>query len=667
MVSYQQEPVKSSQSVAMSEDQRQERLNSLLTGRLAEQSHFPRDFTIIKSLGVGSFGTVYVADWHSALPSGAIVPAMQHSQTRPEYVNKRLVAIKKMKKPFIHWEDCIQLNELRSLLVMPPHEHIIPLYDVFLSSNSHELHMVFECMEGNLYQLVRARKGRPLAQGLVASISKQILEGLHHIHSNNFFHRDMKPENLLITTTGLGDYYDQSTDQSFPSVQQDVLVIVKIADFGLAREITSAPPYTEYVSTRWYRAPEVLFHAPHYTPAVDCWALGTILAEMLRLDPLFPGSSEMDQVLRICSVLGTPMRASAHNTFGAVPRGGGYWPEINKLCRPLGFCFPDLDAEPFAPFFPSNTPLNFIKMMLSMLQYNPASRISPESCLRHAYFREDAPRYRLRSKLMPSLAPAPHRSSSTLSPFSASSPDRSSIKNQRYRPVSSPLKSGSAYPSPNAATSINKNPSLYSNASHLQIAGSSLTPPTLGSHVELREALELHDKAVGVSSARQQSDQRYGSTPAVSKVSNAMASPTPPLMSPSQNTSPVHCLSARSSPGSKNISSQSAEQLRASLASTSSSLPIGKDNDRGHDLQDESPSNVSSDPQAKTSSPSASGGLASWVLRKSANTQRQSKQEKLKKREAELLAMRERSRAVLLKRSELLASEYGDRINGYLD
>ncbi|WFD43943.1 non-specific serine/threonine protein kinase [Malassezia psittaci] len=649
----------------MSEDQRQERLNSLLTGRLAEQSRRPRDFTIIKSLGVGSFGTVYVADWHSALPSGAIVPAMQHSFTRPEYANKRLVAIKKMKKPFVHWEDCIQLNELRSLLLVPPHDNIIPLYDVFLSNQSHELHMVFECMEGNLYQLVRARKGRPLAQGLVASITKQILEGLHHIHSNNFFHRDMKPENLLITTTGLGDYYDQTTDRSSQTVQQDVLVIVKIADFGLAREITSAPPYTEYVSTRWYRAPEVLLHSPHYTPAVDCWALGTILAEMLRLDPLFPGCSEMDQVLRICYVLGTSLRASAHDSSGAVPRGGGSWPEINKLCKPFGFRFPDIDAEPFAPFFPPNTPLNLIKMMLAMLQYNPANRLTPESCLNHAYFREDAPRYRLRSKLMPPLASTPHRSSSTSDPWSPSYSDGKYLPSQEFRPASSPSRSESAYSPEDAASFVNKKSSLYSDASHLQVAGYPPTPPILASHDQLREALGFDDQAGSVAGARQQSELRYAGTRAALQASSATASPTPPLAFPSGNTSPVHSLSARSSPGSKNISSETSEQLHPLSASTSPLLPTGKVNDLGHDLQDPSPGNVPSVQQASTSSSSASGGLASWVLRKSASAQRQSKQEKLKKREAELLAMRERSRAVLHKRSQLLASKHGDRINGY--
>lgn len=113
-------------------------------------------------------------------------------------------------------------------------------------------------MEGNLYHLIKARKGRPLAGGLVASIFFQIVSGLDHIHANGYFHRDMKPENVLVTTTGLFDYTPLSPVAPPNSTEKDVVAIIKLADFGLARETKSLPPYTEYVSTRWYRAPRSL-------------------------------------------------------------------------------------------------------------------------------------------------------------------------------------------------------------------------------------------------------------------------------------------------------------------------------------------------------------------------------------------------------------------------
>lgn len=125
------------------------------------------------------------------------------------------------------------------------------------------------------------------------------------MHKHGFFHRDMKPENVLVT--------------------KDVL---KLADFGLARETRSRPPYTEYVSTRWYRAPEVLLHSTSYNSPIDMWACGAIMAELYTLRPLFPGSSETDEIFKICAVLGTPTHAT--------------WPEGMKLAAAMNFKFPQV-------------------------------------------------------------------------------------------------------------------------------------------------------------------------------------------------------------------------------------------------------------------------------------------------------------------------------------
>jgi serine/threonine protein kinase len=195
-------------------------------------------------------------------------------------------------------------------------------------------------MEGNLYQLIKSRKGRPLAGGLVSSIFNQTISGLHHIHASGYFHRDMKPENLLVTTTGLYDYQPVSPI-ALPNAppEKDVVVLIKLADFGLARETKSKPPYTEYVSTRWYRAPEVLLRSRDYSNPVDMWALGTIMAELVNLRPLFPGQGEIDQVARICEVLGDPS-----DEYGRDPRGrsigGGKWSKGIKMAKAVGFAFP---------------------------------------------------------------------------------------------------------------------------------------------------------------------------------------------------------------------------------------------------------------------------------------------------------------------------------------
>ena len=195
-------------------------------------------------------------------------------------------------------------------------------------------------MEGNLYQLIKSRKSRPLAGGLVTSIFRQVIHGLHHIHSSGYFHRDMKPENLLVTTTGLADYLPVSpiAPPNAPP-EKDVVVIIKLADFGLARETSSKPPYTEYVSTRWYRAPEVLLHSRDYSNPVDLWALGTIMIELVNLRPLFPGQGEIDQVIRICQCLGDPSDEYGTDNRGR-SIGGGPWLRGVKLASKVGFTFP---------------------------------------------------------------------------------------------------------------------------------------------------------------------------------------------------------------------------------------------------------------------------------------------------------------------------------------
>lgn len=204
---------------------------------------------------------------------------------------------------------------------------------------------MFECMEGNLYQLTKSRKGRPLASGLTASILHQMLSAINHIHAHGFFHRHIKPENLLITTTGLADYPSSSL-YALPGAapEKDVTVIVKLADFGLARETASRPPYTEYVSTRWYRAPEVLLRSRDYSNPVDMWAIGTVLVELITLKPLFPGDSEIDQVYKIISVLGDPSPDYGLDERGRL-RGGGPWQRGAKLAQAVGFSFPKVSSS----------------------------------------------------------------------------------------------------------------------------------------------------------------------------------------------------------------------------------------------------------------------------------------------------------------------------------
>ncbi|KAJ3204605.1 hypothetical protein HDU82_005720 [Entophlyctis luteolus] len=176
----------------------------------------------------------------------------------------------------------------KSLAKLNNHPNIIKLKEVIRDQASDELNFVFEYMESNMHQKIKEREGKPFQEEEIKNMTWQLLLGLAHMHKHGFFHRDLKPENLLM-----------SGNQ------------VKIADFGLARETRSLPPFTEYVSTRWYRAPEVLLKTHNYSSPIDMWAVGTIIAELVLLRPLFPGTSEIDQLHKICAVLGSPLWESS--------------------------------------------------------------------------------------------------------------------------------------------------------------------------------------------------------------------------------------------------------------------------------------------------------------------------------------------------------------------
>ncbi|EGF81131.1 hypothetical protein BATDEDRAFT_10426, partial [Batrachochytrium dendrobatidis JAM81] len=279
-------------------------------------------YRTLQQLGDGSFGSVIQAE---NLESG------------------ETVAIKKMKKNYYRWDECLSLREVKSLKKLNNHVNIIRLKEVLREHD--KLYFVFEYADGNLYQKMRNQNGVLFTESTVKAYTFQVLHGLAYMHKHGFFHRDMKPENLLL----VGD-------------------IVKIADFGLARETRSLPPYTEYVSTRWYRAPEVLLRSTHYSSPIDIWAVGAIMAELFTLKPLFPGASEIDEIFRVCSICGTPTAESGL-----------------RLAANMSFKFPTLPAIPFAECVP-NAPDYALQIMTDMLRYDPHRRPTAQEALQHVWF-----------------------------------------------------------------------------------------------------------------------------------------------------------------------------------------------------------------------------------------------------------------------------------------
>lgn len=243
-----------------------------------------------------------------------------------------------------------------------------------------------EYMDGNLYQLMKARDHKCLDGASVKSILFQIMQGLEHIHAHHFFHRDIKPENILVSTSGHQEsgasfrrYSNMVTPPSTPPTYT-----VKIADFGLARETHSKLPYTTYVSTRWYRAPEVLLRAGEYSAPVDIWAVGAMAVEVATLKPLFPGGNEVDQVWRVCEIMGSP--GNWYNKAGSRV-GGGDWREGTRLAGKLGFSFPkmaphSMDTILQAPQWPASL-AHFVTWCL---MWDPKSRPTSTQALAHEYF-----------------------------------------------------------------------------------------------------------------------------------------------------------------------------------------------------------------------------------------------------------------------------------------
>ncbi|XP_070449416.1 MAPK/MAK/MRK overlapping kinase isoform X9 [Equus przewalskii] len=228
-----------------------------------------------------------------------------------------------------HIEQVNNLREIQALKRLNPHPNILMLHEVVFDRKSGSLALICELMDMNIYELIRGHTERdvlwkafrsrscscnektlmlkmlvkssekivsmkwesgqehwrrhPLSEKKIMRYMYQLCTSLDHMHRNGIFHRDVKPENILI--------------------KQDVL---KLGDFGSCRSVYSKQPYTEYISTRWYRAPECLLTDGFYTYKMDLWSAGCVFYEITSLQPLFPGANELDQISKIHEVIGTP-------------------------------------------------------------------------------------------------------------------------------------------------------------------------------------------------------------------------------------------------------------------------------------------------------------------------------------------------------------------------
>ena len=265
--------------------------------------------------------------------------------------NGKYVAIKCMKNHFDSLEQVNNLREIQALRRLSPHQNIIKLLEVLYDQPTGRLALVFELMDMNVYEMIKGRR-HYIAEEKVKNYMYQLIKAMDHMHSNGIFHRDVKPENILI--------------------MDDML---KVADFGSCRGIYSKQPYTEYISTRWYRAPECILTDGYYTYKMDMWGVGCVFFEIMSLYPLFPGTNELDQIEKIHNISGTP----APEVLAKMKRHSNQ--------QHIDFNFPQKEGSGVEKLVP-HVSQECCDLLSKLLAYNPDERISARQALKHPYFRE---------------------------------------------------------------------------------------------------------------------------------------------------------------------------------------------------------------------------------------------------------------------------------------
>ncbi|KOS18415.1 Negative regulator of the PHO system [Escovopsis weberi] len=260
-----------------------------------------------------------------------------------------LVALKEIHLDSEEGTPSTAIREI-SLMKELKHENIVGLHDVIHTEN--KLMLVFEYMDGDLkrYMDTHGERGA-LKPTTIKSFMYQLLKGIDFCHQNRVLHRDLKPQNLLINNKG----------------------VLKLGDFGLARAFgIPVNTFSNEVVTLWYRAPDVLLGSRTYNTSIDIWSAGCIMAEMYTGRPLFPGTTNEDQIVRIFRIMGTPTERT--------------WPGITQLpeYKPT---FQMYATQDLRTILPAIDPTG-IDLLQRMLLLRPELRISAHDALQHPWFND---------------------------------------------------------------------------------------------------------------------------------------------------------------------------------------------------------------------------------------------------------------------------------------
>ncbi|EAT41518.1 AAEL006841-PA [Aedes aegypti] len=292
------------------------------------------DYKVLDKIGEGSFSEVY---------------RIKHKRTGFFY------AAKKLNKVFVDSAEALQCSEIQVMKVLDYHPNVVSFVDILHDELNGSLTLIMELMDMSMYDYIKNRK-RCLSEKRVKRFLFQIVSGLHHLHRNGIFHRDIKPENILI---------------KIPHKLKES-ELVQLADFGSICSVHQHPPYSAYISTRWYRSPECLLTSGYYGPKMDIWAIGCCFYEMLTLNPLFPGENELDQLHLIHEVVGSPSAAVLAK-----------FRHLNEL----NYEFPKRKPTGFRVLIPLLSHYG-VDVLNRTLAYVPEARISTAKLLQHVYFED---------------------------------------------------------------------------------------------------------------------------------------------------------------------------------------------------------------------------------------------------------------------------------------
>ena len=317
--------------------------------------HVLRKYEITQKLGKGAYAVVFKAI---------------------DKKTKQVVALKKIFDAFQNATDAQrtfrEIMYLMALKTPKSHPNIIQLQNFMKAENDRDIYLVFDFMETDLHAVIRADILQPVHKQFIVY---QSLKALKYCHTGGLLHRDLKPSNLLLNEE----------------------CILKVADFGLARTLKEVDKavdndsvLTDYVATRWYRAPEIILGSTSYTKAVDMWALGCIVAEMFIGKPLLPGSSTNDQLERILDICGKPSDraiASMKSTYAKT-----MIESIVEKRKADGSKKPFADAseqhrkQQLKALMPSCDDL-VVSVVCGMLDVDPSARMSVTGALEHPYMK----------------------------------------------------------------------------------------------------------------------------------------------------------------------------------------------------------------------------------------------------------------------------------------